>query len=275
MAETENVLTVTPEQPVPLPVGAGADTCAADIADFLHVPVQHCTVERSSGSWKALVHVASILDIEKALQANGRLLYGARMVVQALDSATIKRDLSRDAHGQAYRNLYVLNLPLDVTTEQLTELFREHGGRVTHCVILAMLDAQARRRGFVDMENAEAAARAVQALHGYTWRGYPIDVSYALVQRGNGPAPADDDVADATKVELTDVNPVALIDEDDVRNLVRPLAEPVHIDYPTGRTSGTVRVRIELATPEDAKRVCVALSGHKINGTQLTVRRIA
>ncbi|WFD36033.1 hypothetical protein MCUN1_002904 [Malassezia cuniculi] len=273
MTDTENAVTVAPEQPVALPAGATDATCAADLADFLHVPVLRCAIERSNESWKAVVEVGSILDVEKALQANGKLLYGAKMTVQALDSATAKRDQSRDARGQAYRNLYVLNLPLDVTTEQLKEMFSAHG-TVTHCVILAMLDAQARRRGFVDMEDAESAARAVQALHGYTWHGYPMDVSYALVQRGNGPVQNDEELAESTAIEVT-INPVILIDEEDVHELILKYAKPVRVAYPTGRHNGRpVNVRVEMATAEEAKRVYYALLSHSINGEPLPVRRV-
>lgn len=275
MSDTEHAVIVAPEKPFPLPAGASVDICTADIAEFLHVPVLSCVVERKENSWSAAVHLDNILDVERAIKANGKLLYGARMNVQALDSATAKRDKSRDARGQAYRNLYVLNLPLDISTEQLTDTFSTYG-RVTHCVILAMLDAQARRRGFVDMEDADAAARAVHALHGYTWHGYPIDVSYALVQRGNGPTATDEHVVDTTAVELVGVNPVALIDEDDVRALVQPHVNPVRIIYPTIRTAGApITIRIELETPDDARTVHTALASHAINGELLTVRRTA
>lgn len=85
-----------------------------------------------------------------------------------------------------HKNLYVLNLPLDATTDQLTALFAGYGS-VVHCVILAMLDAQARRRGFIDMSSAVEAKEAIEGLNGFVWHGYPIEVSYAIVQRSGGP----------------------------------------------------------------------------------------
>jgi len=85
-----------------------------------------------------------------------------------------------------HKNLYVLNLPLDATTDQLAALFANYGG-VVHCVILAMLDAQARRRGFIDMASPSHAKEAIEALNGFVWHGYPIEVSYAIVQRSGGP----------------------------------------------------------------------------------------
>lgn len=85
-----------------------------------------------------------------------------------------------------HKNLYVLNLPLDASTDQLTALFSSYG-TVVHCVILAMLDAQARRRGFIDMSGPKEAKEAIEGLNGFVWHGYPIEVSYAIVQRSGGP----------------------------------------------------------------------------------------
>lgn len=85
-----------------------------------------------------------------------------------------------------HKNLYVLNLPLDATPDQLTALFASYGN-VVHCVILAMLDAQARRRGFIDMSSPKEAKEAIEGLNGFVWHGYAIEVSYAIVQRSGGP----------------------------------------------------------------------------------------
>lgn len=91
----------------------------------------------------------------------------------------------RDA---SQRNLYVLNLPLDVSVDQFGELFRQHG-KVSHAVILATLDSLARRRGFILMSSNKEAVTAIQHLDGYLWHGYRIEVSYAIVQRSGAPIP--------------------------------------------------------------------------------------
>lgn len=99
------------------------------------------------------------------------------------------RLLAANRHAGArddYRNLYILNLPLDATSDELTALFSRHG-EVTHCVILSMMDRAARRRGFIDMGTPEQAKEAIECLNGWVWDGYPIEVSYAIVQRSNGP----------------------------------------------------------------------------------------
>ncbi|CEH16782.1 Polyadenylate-binding protein (RRM superfamily) [Ceraceosorus bombacis] len=83
-------------------------------------------------------------------------------------------------------NIYVLNLPLNATSDSMAELFG-HCGLVTHCVILAITDSQARRRGFIDMGAPWQALRAMDTFNGYVWNGYPIEVSHAFVQRNGGP----------------------------------------------------------------------------------------
>lgn len=83
---------------------------------------------------------------------------------------------------RAQRNLYVLNLPLDATTEQFENLFGRYGV-VEHAVILATLDHLARRRGFILMSDAAQARAAIRNLNNYDWHHYRIEVSFAIVQR--------------------------------------------------------------------------------------------
>ncbi|CAO1632052.1 unnamed protein product [Parajaminaea phylloscopi] len=106
--------------------------------------------------------------------------------VGAFGLSQVRSNVNPADEVPAHKNLYVLNLPLDATTDQLAALFNGHG-TVVHCVILAMLDAQARRRGFIDMSTAQEAKEAIESLNGYVWNGYPIEVSYAIVQRSGGP----------------------------------------------------------------------------------------
>lgn len=87
---------------------------------------------------------------------------------------------------QAQRNLYVLNLPLDATTDQFEAFFAQFGP-VEHAVILATLDHLARRRGFILMSDPAQARAAMQNLNGHVWHHYRIEVSFAIVQRSGTP----------------------------------------------------------------------------------------
>lgn len=84
------------------------------------------------------------------------------------------------------RNLYVLNLSLDMTNQELERLFSAFG-IVNHVCIMAVLDSLGRRRAFVDMATGESARQAIASLHGTPVHGYKIDVSFAIVQRSGGP----------------------------------------------------------------------------------------
>uniref|UniRef100_V5F313 RRM domain-containing protein n=1 Tax=Kalmanozyma brasiliensis (strain GHG001) TaxID=1365824 RepID=V5F313_KALBG len=92
----------------------------------------------------------------------------------------------RSGRERAQRNLYVLNLPLDATTDQLEALFAQFG-QVEHAVILATLDHLARRRGFILMSDSTQARAAIANLNGHDWHGYRVEVSFAIVQRSATP----------------------------------------------------------------------------------------
>ena len=67
------------------------------------------------------------------------------------------------------KNLYVLNLPLDMTNEEMLGLFQPFG-TVVHACILAILDSSARRRGFILMGSGTEATAAMRNLHGQVYR---------------------------------------------------------------------------------------------------------
>ena len=60
-------------------------------------------------------------------------------------------------------------------------------GQLTHCTILATLDAAGRRRAFLDFASPAQAAEAKQQTHTKLWQGYALEVTYATVQRSTGP----------------------------------------------------------------------------------------
>lgn len=82
--------------------------------------------------------------------------------------ATVRDDAPRkpvSSNTDQRRNLYVLGIPHHMTLEELKELFGQHGA-VNHAVILAVLDAFRRRRGFIVMNSNPEAAAAMKAISG-------------------------------------------------------------------------------------------------------------
>ncbi|GFZ49844.1 hypothetical protein JCM24511_07247 [Saitozyma sp. JCM 24511] len=87
-----------------------------------------------------------------------------------------------DPHGQLPRNLYIVNIPVDLSQQQFRALFLSVG-TVEHSTLLSQLDGMGRRRGFILMSQHHEAVDAMNAMHGSLIQGCKIDVSWALIQR--------------------------------------------------------------------------------------------
>ncbi|MGE0406210.1 MAG: RNA recognition motif domain-containing protein [Candidatus Korobacteraceae bacterium] len=91
-------------------------------------------------------------------------------------------------------NIYVGNLDLGVTQEQIFALFAVHGAVESATLVLNRDTGQARGFGFVVMTNEEEAAKAIQALQGTLLNGRPLTVNEAREKPQGDPAsdlPAD------------------------------------------------------------------------------------
>ena len=82
--------------------------------------------------------------------------------------------------------LYVGNLPFSYTSAQLEQLFQPHGNVVSAQVIMDRMTNRSRGFGFVEMDSADAAHKAVQALNGKPIDGRPLTVNEAR-ERTSGP----------------------------------------------------------------------------------------
>ncbi|WFD31350.1 hypothetical protein MSPP1_002385 [Malassezia sp. CBS 17886] len=243
----------------------------ADIACLLGVMrVPEVAFVPAGAHTAARVRLSALRDVQTACRRNGIPFAGRPIRIYAMD---------KPGHGDGppgnRRNLYVLNLPLDVGVEQVSELFSQFG-TVNHCVILSMLDAQARRRGFVDMDSAAAAQEAVAHVSGTVWHGYPLEVSYSLVQRSDGPfADAAGDAAGGRAVEISGLLPAATIDEEDLHALIAPYGRIAHVDFPSDlRGLRTYSTTVTLSTSAEAAAACAALDKANVNGQQLHAVRL-
>ena len=75
--------------------------------------------------------------------------------------------------------LYVGNLPFEVTDDDLQELFVAHGAVTSAKVITDRETGRARGFGFVEMEQAEDAQKAIQSLDGQDFKGRNLKVNMA------------------------------------------------------------------------------------------------
>ncbi|XP_071726200.1 polyadenylate-binding protein 2-like [Rutidosis leptorrhynchoides] len=100
---------------------------------------------------------------QKAIeQLNGMLLNDKQVFVGHFLRKQ-ERDLAVDK--TKFTNIYVKNLSETTTDEELNKVFSEYGS-VTSAVVMRDADGNSKGFGFVNFENAEDAAKAVDALNG-------------------------------------------------------------------------------------------------------------
>ncbi|MEC4684891.1 MAG: RNA-binding protein [Nitrospirota bacterium] len=83
-------------------------------------------------------------------------------------------------------NIYVGNLPYDVTEDELKALFSEFGEVSTVNIITDKFSGQSKGFGFVEMPNDSEADEAIKALDGRELKGRNIKVNQAK-PRGERP----------------------------------------------------------------------------------------
>ena len=83
-------------------------------------------------------------------------------------------------------NLYVGNLPFEVSEEELRELFEAQGAVVSAKVITDRETGRPRGFGFVEMEQDEDAQKAIQNLDGQDFKGRNLKVNIAKPRESRG-----------------------------------------------------------------------------------------
>jgi len=76
-------------------------------------------------------------------------------------------------------NIYVGNLTFDTTSDDLQSLFTPHGGVTRAQVITDRDTGRSRGFGFVEMDSAEEAKAAIEALNGKNVGGRDLTVNVA------------------------------------------------------------------------------------------------
>ena len=77
------------------------------------------------------------------------------------------------------KKLYVGNVPYTLDDEKLKELFEEFGTVVSAQIIMDRRTNRSKGFGFVEMETAEEAAAAIEAMHEKEVEGRSITVNEA------------------------------------------------------------------------------------------------
>ena len=77
------------------------------------------------------------------------------------------------------KNIYVGNLPFQLTEDELREVFAQYGSVSAARIVRDRETQRSRGFGFVEMPDDEEAARAIEALNGYSLKGRSLRVNEA------------------------------------------------------------------------------------------------
>ena len=83
-------------------------------------------------------------------------------------------------------NIYVGNLPFEMTEESLQVAFTEYGEVATARVITDRMTGRSRGFGFVEMPDNSQAETAIQALNAKDFQGRALTVNEARPREDNG-----------------------------------------------------------------------------------------
>jgi RNA recognition motif-containing protein len=84
------------------------------------------------------------------------------------------------------KNIYVGNLVWECTSDDLLNLFQQHGKVTRAQVITDRETGRSRGFGFVEMENDAEAQKAIDALNGAEYNGRPLTVNEARPREQGG-----------------------------------------------------------------------------------------
>lgn len=84
------------------------------------------------------------------------------------------------AGSRASRRVYVANVAFDVKWSELKDLFRDQIGNVAYCQLFEDEQGRSRGCGLVEFNDVESAAKAIETLHRYEFRGRELVVKEDL-----------------------------------------------------------------------------------------------
>uniref|UniRef100_A0A6A7FVD6 Polyadenylate-binding protein n=1 Tax=Hirondellea gigas TaxID=1518452 RepID=A0A6A7FVD6_9CRUS len=120
------------------------------------------TNERGESLGYGFVHYETQDSAQKAIEKVDGMVIASREVHVAPFMPKSQRDGPDSA---AFTNVYVKGLPAGITKEKLVEIFSQFGGKITSASVPTDAEGKARGFGFVNFDNAEEAAVAVNQLN--------------------------------------------------------------------------------------------------------------
>jgi polyadenylate-binding protein len=124
------------------------------------------------------VHYDTAEAARAAIEGVNGMLLNDKVVFVGIHIPKRERQAKIDEIRAHFTNLYIKNLPLEVTQDEFRALF-EPFGKVTSAVITTDAENKSKGFGFVNYEDHEDAAKAVDALHDKDYKGQPLYVARA------------------------------------------------------------------------------------------------
>ncbi|KAH9820797.1 hypothetical protein DFH28DRAFT_884255 [Melampsora americana] len=151
------------------------DTFAA-FGDILSCKVAMDSTGASKGY--GFVHYVTAESAEAAIKGVNGMQLNDKVVFVGIHVPRRERQAKIDEVKAHFTNLYIKNLPTEVTTEELNEMFSKYGP-VTSAAVQADESGKHRGFGFVNYENHESASKAVEDLHDKDYKGNILYVARA------------------------------------------------------------------------------------------------
>ena len=217
-------------------------------------------------------------EADKAIATANNKLLKDRKIYVGLHQNRQKRD--NMGVKQSYTNLFVKNLDETVTEDELKAMFEEKsGGKVTSIHIRCDENNHSRGFGFVNMEDHEQAAKALESLNGQTLKGKAIFV---------GPAQKHDERMKELKKKWELIKEEKQRKYKGVNLYVKTLADNVTDDMlrqafvPYGQITSAVVMRDDkgasknygfvcFTAPAEATKAITEMNGQVLEGKQLLV----
>ncbi|GAA6004006.1 hypothetical protein JCM10207_006509 [Rhodosporidiobolus poonsookiae] len=124
------------------------------------------------------VHYDTAEAARAAIEGVNGMLLNDKVVFVGIHIPKRERQAKIDEIRAHFTNLYIKNVPVEVDTDEFRKIF-EPFGKVTSAVITTDSEGKSKGFGFVNYENHEDAAKAVEELHEKDYKGQQLYVARA------------------------------------------------------------------------------------------------
>jgi polyadenylate-binding protein len=135
-------------------------------------------MDRDLSRGYGFVHYETMDQAEEAIKAVNGMLLNDRQVYVGLHIPRKERESKIEEQKSRFTNIYVKNLDVAVTEQELLEMFSKFG-TITSCRLAVDEQGGSKEFGFINYESHDAAAKAVEEMNETEVNGKPLFVGRA------------------------------------------------------------------------------------------------